>query len=55
MSSEPLVLSTVTNKIARVVMNRPGAMNAMSRGMSTELRLAVERAQSTRPPRTFWR
>src|SRR2546422_6679015 len=46
MSSEPLVLSTVTNKIARVVMNRPGAMNAMSRGMITELRQAVERALS---------
>ena len=46
MSSEPLVLYTVANKIARVVMNRPGAMNAMSRGMITELRQAVERAQS---------
>ena len=46
MSSAPLVLSTVANKIAYVVMNRPGAMNAMSRGMITELRLAVERAQS---------
>jgi enoyl-CoA hydratase len=45
MSSEPLVLYTVTNTIARVVMNRPGAMNAMSRGMITELRQALERAQ----------
>jgi enoyl-CoA hydratase len=46
MSSEPLVLYTVTNNIARVVMNRPGAMNAMSRGIITELRQSLERAQS---------
>jgi enoyl-CoA hydratase/carnithine racemase len=44
MSNEPCVLSTVTNKVARVVMNRPGAMNAMSREMITELRQALERA-----------
>ncbi|TMC94463.1 MAG: enoyl-CoA hydratase/isomerase family protein [Chloroflexi bacterium] len=46
MSSAPLVLSTVANKIAYVVMNRPGAMNAMSRAMITELRRALEHAQS---------
>src|SRR5215467_8203395 len=46
MSNEPLVLSTITHKVARVVMNRPGAMNAMSRGMITELRQSLERAQS---------
>ncbi len=46
MSSEPLVLYTVTNSVARVVMNRPGAMNAMSRGMITELRQSLERTQS---------
>src|SRR3989440_8688037 len=45
MSSAPLVLSTVANKIAHVVMNRPGAMNAMSRAMITELRQALEHAQ----------
>ena len=45
MSSESLVLYTVANKIARVVMNRPEAMNAMSRGLITELRQALERAQ----------
>src|SRR5437763_5559279 len=45
MSSEPPVLYSVANNIARVVMNRPGAMNAMSRGMITELRQALERAQ----------
>src|SRR5439155_18991064 len=45
MSSEPPVLYSVANNIARVVMNRPGAMNAMSRGMITELRRALERAQ----------
>src|SRR5207302_4819011 len=46
MSSAPLVLSTVANKIAYVVMNRPAAMNAMSRAMITELRRALEHAQS---------
>src|SRR5947199_10760929 len=46
MSSESLVLSTVGNKIVHVVMNRPGAMNAMSRAMITELRQALEHAQS---------
>ena len=46
MSSEALVLYTVANSVARVVMNRPGAMNAMSRGMITELRQALEHAQN---------
>src|SRR3989441_7076530 len=46
MSSEPLVLSTVANNVAHVVMNRPGAMNAMSRAMITELRQSLERVQS---------
>ena len=45
MINEPLVLSTVTHKVARLVMNRPGAMNAMSRGLIFELRQALERAQ----------
>ncbi|HEY6406651.1 MAG TPA: enoyl-CoA hydratase/isomerase family protein, partial [Ktedonobacteraceae bacterium] len=45
MSSESLVLYTVADNIAHVVMNRPGAMNAMSRGMIAELRQALERAQ----------
>ena len=45
MINEPLVLSTVTHKVARVVMNRPGAMNAMSRRLIFELRQALERAQ----------
>ncbi len=45
MSNEPLVLYTVTNSVARVMMNRPRAMNAMSRGMITELRQALERAK----------
>ena len=45
MSSEPFVLSTITNTVAQVVMNRPSAMNAMSRAMITELRLALEGAQ----------
>lgn len=45
MSSETPVLSTVAHTIAHVVMNRPGAMNAMSRGLITDLRQALERAQ----------
>ena len=46
MSSESPVLYTVANSVAHVVMNRPRAMNAMSRGMITELRQALERAQN---------
>jgi len=46
MSTEPLVLSSVAGHIARVVMNRPRALNAMSRGMITQLRKALEDAQS---------
>lgn len=46
MSNEPPVLYTVANSVARVVMNRPRAMNAMSRGMVTALLQALERAQS---------
>lgn len=45
-SEPPVVLYTVANKIARVMMNRPGAMNAMSQELVTELRQAVERAQN---------
>ncbi len=45
-SAEPVVLYTVADKIARVMMNRPGAMNAMSVALVTELRQAVERAQN---------
>lgn len=45
MSNEPLVLSTTTNTIARVVMNRPRALNAMSRGMVAALRQTLEAAQ----------
>src|ERR1700726_3017832 len=46
MSVQPLVLSTVTKKVAHVVMNRPEAMNAMSRGMITQLRQVLEQAQN---------
>ncbi len=46
MSSEPAVLYTVADKIARVMMNRPGAMNAMSQALVAELRQAVEHAQN---------
>src|SRR6266700_415579 len=46
MSTEPLVLSSVAGHIARVVMNRPRALNAMRRGMITQLRKALEDAQS---------
>ena len=46
MSAESLVYSSVADRIARVVMNRPHALNAMSRGMITELRRVLEEAQS---------
>lgn len=46
MSGEPVVLYTVADKIARVMMNRPGALNAMSQGLVAGLREAMERAQS---------
>src|SRR5215469_8451376 len=46
MTNEPPVLYTVSNKVARVTMNRPAAMNAMSRGMITELRKTIEHAQN---------
>jgi enoyl-CoA hydratase len=44
MSMQPPVLFTVTQKVAHVVMNRPEAMNAMSRSMITQLRQALEQA-----------
>ncbi len=46
MGTDPLVLSSVADRVARVVMNRPSALNAMSRGMITQLRRALEEAQS---------
>jgi enoyl-CoA hydratase len=46
MSGEPVVLYTVAGKIARVMMNRPGALNAMSQGLVSGLREAMERAQN---------
>src|ERR1700739_2080266 len=46
MSMQPPVLITVTQKVAHVVMNRPEAVNAMSRGMITQLRQALEQAQN---------
>jgi enoyl-CoA hydratase/carnithine racemase len=45
MTNESPVLYTVSSKVARVTMNRPAAMNAMSRGMITELRKTLEHAQ----------
>jgi len=46
MTNEPPVLYHVSNKVAHVTMNRPAAMNAMSRGMITALRKTLERAQN---------
>lgn len=46
MNTEPLVLTTISDRVARVVMNRPHALNAMSRGMITALRQALEHAQN---------
>lgn len=45
MNNEPPVLSTVKDSVAHVVMNRPGSLNAMSRGMITALRQSLEEAQ----------
>ncbi len=45
MTNEAPVLYTVSSHVARVIMNRPAAMNAMSRGMITQLRTTLERAQ----------
>jgi enoyl-CoA hydratase/carnithine racemase len=45
MNNEPPVLSTVKDSVAYVVMNRPGSLNAMSRGMITALRQSLEEAQ----------
>ena len=46
MTTETHVLYTVSQRVARVTMNRPAAMNAMSRGMITALRATLERAQN---------
>ncbi|HEX6481931.1 MAG TPA: enoyl-CoA hydratase/isomerase family protein [Ktedonobacteraceae bacterium] len=46
MTNEPPVLYHVSQKVAHVTMNRPAAMNAMSRGMITELRKTLEQAQN---------
>lgn len=46
MSDEALVLYAVENSIARITMNRPRAMNAMSRAMITRLRETLEHAQN---------
>jgi len=45
MTNEAPVLYTVSSNVARVTMNRPAAMNAMSRSMITQLRSTLERAQ----------
>src|SRR5215472_12434170 len=45
MTTEAPVLYTVSQRVARVTVNRPSAMNAMSRIMITELRTALEHAQ----------
>ncbi|HLX57003.1 MAG TPA: enoyl-CoA hydratase/isomerase family protein [Ktedonobacteraceae bacterium] len=46
MTNEQSVLYKVSQKVAHITMNRPEAMNAMSRGMITELRKTLERAQN---------
>lgn len=43
---ESSVLYNVSKKVAHVTMNRPAAMNAMSRNMITELRRTLEQAQN---------
>jgi enoyl-CoA hydratase len=44
--NEPPVLYNVSKKVARVTMNRPAAMNAMSRSMIMQLRKTLEHAQN---------
>ena len=46
MTNEIPVLYTVSHRVAHVTMNRPAAMNAMSRSLITELRSSLERAQN---------
>jgi enoyl-CoA hydratase/carnithine racemase len=46
MTNEAPILYTVSHQVAHVTMNRPAAMNAMSRRMITELRMTLERAQN---------
>jgi enoyl-CoA hydratase/carnithine racemase len=46
MTNEPPVLYHVSQKVAHVTMNRPAAMNAMSRSMITELRKTLEQAHN---------
>jgi enoyl-CoA hydratase/carnithine racemase len=46
MSSDSLVLYDAHNKIARVTMNRPKSLNAMSRAMISRLRETLEHAQN---------
>lgn len=46
MTNETPVLYTVSHRVAHVTMNRPAAMNAMSRSLITELRSSLERAQN---------
>lgn len=45
MTNQAPVLYSVSQRVARVTMNRPAAMNAMSRSLITELRTTLERAQ----------
>jgi enoyl-CoA hydratase len=44
MTNEPPVLYSVSQGVARVTMNRPETLNAMSRGMITQLRKTLEHA-----------
>lgn len=46
MTNEAPVVYSVSQRVAHVTLNRPAAMNAMSRRLITELRTALEKAQS---------
>jgi len=46
MTAEPLVLYSTEGPIACLTLNRPGKLNAVSKGMITELNAALDRAEA---------
>jgi len=46
MTAEPLVLYSTEGSIACLTLNRPGKLNAVSKGMITELNAALDRAEA---------
>jgi enoyl-CoA hydratase len=46
MTTEPLVLYSTEGPIAHLMLNRPGKLNAVSKGMIAELNAALDRAEA---------